>query len=108
MAFCKYCYLEIEWQEDLITGRWMPLNPSTRLRHRCPRAYQRQAPPTSPPPPQVHSPYSVLYVSPDAPQEVIQAAYRALANLYHPDRGGNPEKMKALNIAFQEISRSGR
>jgi len=31
-------------------------------------------------------PYRILQVAPSAEQEVIQAAYRALALKYHPDR----------------------
>jgi curved DNA-binding protein CbpA len=51
--------------------------------------------------------YDVLGVTSDAPEEVIRAAYRALAAKYHPDR--NPEdsdaelKLKRLNAAFQVL-----
>jgi curved DNA-binding protein CbpA len=41
------------------------------------------------------------------PDEVIRAAYRALANKYHPDRnGGDPNaelRLKRLNAAFQVL-----
>ena len=33
--------------------------------------------------------YEVLEVSPRARVEVIEAAYRTLAKVYHPDRTGN-------------------
>jgi curved DNA-binding protein CbpA len=52
--------------------------------------------------------YDVLGVTRDAPDEVIRAAYRALAAKYHPDR--NPgdsdaeSKLKRLNAAFQVLS----
>lgn len=50
------------------------------------------------------SPYTVLHVLPTAPPEVIDAAYRALAKLYHPDRvGGSNEKMKELNMAYDKV-----
>jgi hypothetical protein len=51
--------------------------------------------------------YEALGVSPDAPHEVIRAAYRALAAKYHPDRNpGDPDadsKLKRLNAAFQVL-----
>ncbi len=48
-------------------------------------------------------PYRVLQVTPGAEQEVVSAAYRALALKYHPDRDGSPEaarRMQELNEAF--------
>jgi curved DNA-binding protein CbpA len=51
--------------------------------------------------------YEVLGVNPDAPDEVIRAAYRALAAKYHPDRNpsdGDAElKLKRLNAAFRVL-----
>jgi hypothetical protein len=35
------------------------------------------------------------------PFQVAQAAYRAAAKMYHPDRGGNNCKMQALNVAWE-------
>lgn len=66
--------------------------------------------PKPPPPPPPHQPYvpqwsRTLHVSPDAPEEVIRAAYRALAHLNHPDKGGSAEKMAALNVAFEQAVR---
>lgn len=51
-------------------------------------------------------PYRVLQVLPTAEQEVIQAAFRALALKYHPDRDASPEaqrRMLALNAAYALI-----
>ena len=48
-------------------------------------------------------PYSVLQVLPTADQEVINAAFKALALKYHPDRDATrraAEKMAELNKAF--------
>jgi hypothetical protein len=43
-----------------------------------------------------------LHIQPDAPQEVTEAAYRALSKLHHPDRGGSTEKMKQINAAMEQ------
>lgn len=53
--------------------------------------------------------YQVLGVATDAPKEVIQAAYKALARLHHPDLpNGNAEKMKRVNAAFDVLSDPGK
>jgi hypothetical protein len=49
------------------------------------------------------SSYSKLYLLNNAPVEVVKAAYLALSKIYHPDSGGNEEKMKEINSAFDEI-----
>jgi len=45
--------------------------------------------------------HEVLRVLPDAPLEVAEAAYRALAKDAHPDTGGSDERMKELNTALE-------
>ena len=48
-------------------------------------------------------PYKVLQVDPEADPEVIQAAYRRLAQKYHPDVTPGPEaaaRMTAINAAW--------
>ncbi|MDP9150656.1 MAG: J domain-containing protein [Myxococcota bacterium] len=51
--------------------------------------------------------YEVLGVSPDAPDDVIRTAYRALASKHHPDRNQNDPgaelRLKRLNAAFQVL-----
>jgi hypothetical protein len=42
-----------------------------------------------------------LYITPDAPVQVAEAAYKALARLHHPDVGGDVETMQALNDAIE-------
>jgi hypothetical protein len=74
-------------------------------RQMYPMEQQRQAPP--PPrdePRQTNAPSwaKTLCVDPDAPSEVIEAAYRALSKKAHPDYGGSHERMKALNLAMEQ------
>ena len=56
--------------------------------------------------------YAVLGVSPDAEDIVIAAAYRALAQRYHPDKSRGSEsshaKMAALNEAYAVLSDQAR
>lgn len=48
--------------------------------------------------------YRILQIDPDAEQSVLEAAYRALARLYHPDgRTPNVERMSAINRAYDLI-----
>jgi hypothetical protein len=58
--------------------------------------------------PRTQTEYSVLFVTPDAPPEVIKAAYRTLAMMYHPDKGGDKEKMVQLNAAYDRLKIIGR
>jgi curved DNA-binding protein CbpA len=58
-----------------------------------------------------HDPYKVLQVDPEAEDEVIQAAYRRLAQKYHPDRATGDEavaRMVALNAAWELIGEPDR
>jgi curved DNA-binding protein CbpA len=50
--------------------------------------------------------YEVLEVHPRAHQEVIQAAYRVLAALFHPDRdasGASTRRMAEINAAYARV-----
>lgn len=47
--------------------------------------------------------YGVLQVSRKSTQEEIKKAYKRLCLIHHPDRGGDPEKMKDLNEAFEVL-----
>jgi hypothetical protein len=56
-------------------------------------------------------PYTVLYLLPSAPQQVVKQVYKALGRLYHPDfakeTGKNEaesvEAMKRVNLAYESI-----
>ncbi len=48
--------------------------------------------------------YDILGVSKNAPVEEIKRAYRKLALEHHPDRGGDQEKFKEINEAYQVLS----
>jgi len=48
--------------------------------------------------------YELLEVRPDARVEVINAAYRELMRIHHPDRGGNEALAKAMNEAHSVLS----
>lgn len=89
MAFCKYCDDEIEWRQKP-DGKWQPINDDGTA-HNC-RARRPQ-----------YDPYRELFLHKQAPDEVVRAAYRALAQLNHPDRGGSNERMKAINAAYESI-----
>lgn len=56
-------------------------------------------------------PYAVLQVVPTADQEVVKAAYRALARRYHPDASSDPEdgqRMVQLNAAWEMVGDPSR
>ncbi len=51
-------------------------------------------------------PYKILQVDPEAEDEVIQAAYRRLAQKYHPDVATGPDaagRMSAINAAWEAL-----
>jgi curved DNA-binding protein CbpA len=54
--------------------------------------------------------YQTLQVHPGASQEVIRAAYRALAQRYHPDNAGpaGEAKMVEINVAYEILGDAER
>lgn len=48
-------------------------------------------------------PYAALHLLPSAPAELIESAYRCLAKLAHPDRGGTHEQMLELTAAHDVL-----
>lgn len=62
-------------------------------------------PPAPQIPVEVTQAYAALHVTLDAPASVVQAAYRALSRVYHPDNGGDELTMKRLNAAYEVARR---
>lgn len=60
----------------------------------------------------MQDPYLVLGVSPNASEEEIKKAYRALAKKYHPDvNNGSPQaeaRMKEVNEAYSQVMKMRR
>ena len=48
--------------------------------------------------------YDILGISKNASQEEIKKAYRKKAHKHHPDKGGDEEKFKKVNEAYQVLS----
>jgi DnaJ-class molecular chaperone len=48
--------------------------------------------------------YQTLGVDKNASQDEIKRNYRKLAHQYHPDKGGDSEKFKEINEAYQVLS----
>ena len=53
-------------------------------------------------------PYQNLGVDQSASDQQIKAAFRKLAVQYHPDRGGDENKFKEINEAYQVLGDSER
>jgi hypothetical protein len=52
----------------------------------------------------VRSPFEVLGLAPSADESQIQAMYRHLAKKYHPDAGGDAERFKEVQWAYEQLS----
>lgn len=48
--------------------------------------------------------YEILGVSKDADEKAIKKAFRKLAQKHHPDAGGDEEKFKEINEAYEVLS----
>lgn len=51
--------------------------------------------------------YAVLHLLPTAPPELVQAAYRTMSKLNHPDTGGDLVAMQIINTAYDKIQKAG-
>jgi hypothetical protein len=47
--------------------------------------------------------WEILHLKDTAPPELVEVAYRCLARLHHPDRGGDHEDMLILNAAYDSL-----
>lgn len=68
-------------------------NPKKKKQARKPRQKKKKT----------ESPYDVLNVKENAPDDVVKAAHRVLARMNHSDLGGDENKMKKINEAFEQI-----
>jgi curved DNA-binding protein CbpA len=50
------------------------------------------------------NPYEILGVETTATTEDIKAKYKQLANIHHPDKGGDEETFKTINLAYTILS----
>lgn len=51
-------------------------------------------------------PYSILYLLPSAPRKLVEKAYKILADIHHPDKGGDVEKFLEIKKAYDKITES--
>ena len=49
------------------------------------------------------NPFSTLFLTEEAPIELIKSAYKILATKHHPDVGGNVKKFREVSDAYQTI-----
>jgi len=49
--------------------------------------------------------YATLFLTPAAPDFIIEAVWKALARKHHPDHGGDSEAFKTYNAAHKKIKR---
>ncbi len=47
--------------------------------------------------------FHVLHLRESAPPELVEAAFRCLARIHHPDRGGDTATMQAINSAYAAL-----
>jgi hypothetical protein len=72
-----------EWKKNLFGGRQARVNPVT----------------TDP----VDKAFAELHLLRGAPLKVVEAAYRALAGIHHPDVGGDTRRMQDINLAYEKV-----
>lgn len=52
--------------------------------------------------------YAIMGLRQGASLEEVKRNYRHLANLFHPDKGGNQEAMSLLNRAYERVLKEKR
>jgi hypothetical protein len=68
-----------------------------------PEAEWTPPPPPRPPRSKALDPHATLWLLPGAPPELVRAAFKCLAQIHHPDKGGDEEVMKRLNEAYGRL-----
>ena len=61
-------------------------------------------PPRQKPKPKAVDPYQVLHLRETAPPELVKVAYRCLAQIHHPDHGGDTDVMQRINDAYRRLA----
>lgn len=65
--------------------------------------HRRAQDPGHPPSPKTIDSLARLHLRETAPWPVVEAAYKALARLHHPDKGGDQTTMKHINAAYTNL-----
>ncbi len=86
-----WCHLD-EWLDEL------------RSVYAVETEYDNEQPSRPPPQQSLVSPFQTLYLLPNAPPEVVKAAYKALARIHHPDARGDAAKMIEINRAYETLT----
>lgn len=50
-----------------------------------------------------YNPFAVMHLLPTAPSAIVDAVYKALAKIHHPDVGGDEETFKSIVEAYDRI-----
>lgn len=58
-----------------------------------------------PPPHPYGNDYALLHLRDTAPRAIVDAAYRVLVKMYHPDKGGDSDKLRGINEAYHRITK---
>ncbi len=68
-------------------------------------SYEYEAPPPRGPRavPSEAEAFATLYLLPSAPAPLIKVAYKTLAQIHHPDKGGDASEMRKLNDAIETL-----
>lgn len=117
-ARCNRCEAPIIWARWESKNKWVSVDPETcrsddrttendfghtspvfETWHRFHRCAEKNTQPNHSE--QVAAAYAALHLMESAPPEVVRAAYRALAAMHHPDKGGDTRIMQNLNLAFE-------
>ena len=84
-----------------INNFWTQFETQPELTYEIPSSTQsRQAPLED-----SDDPYVILGIHHKTPPDIIRAVYMAWVKNHHPDKGGDPELFKKVNVAYDQIKR---